>query len=191
MFEGGLKDDKFILIYNANCLVDIVVRTPVGKTSSGSIKNFVLQGDVLAPILCSKQIDTIGKEYLEGKKYLYSYQKVVEIPSLTMVDDVLCISECGFKTAMINAFLQSKTASKKLQFGGQKCKKIHIGKNYEEYKCQQLYVDSWSEVEAKNEKFDTLEIQDKYDGEELMEEIDEAKYLGDIISKEGRNIKKY
>ena len=54
-----------------------------------------------------------------------------------------------------------------------------------------MYVDSWSEVEAKKEKFDTLEIQDKYDGEELMEEIDEARYLGDVISKDGRNIKKY
>ena len=40
----------FNLTYNANCLVDIVVRTPVGKTSSGSLKNFVLQGDVLAPL---------------------------------------------------------------------------------------------------------------------------------------------
>ena len=102
-----------------------------------------------------------------------------------MVDDVLCISECGFKTAMVNAFIQSKTASKKLQFGGQKCKKIHIGKDREEYKCQQLYVDSWSEVE----RVDTLEIEDKYNGEELMEEIDEAKYLGDLISKDGRNIR--
>ena len=185
MFEGGLKDDKFNLIHNANSLVDIVVRTPVGKTNSGSINNFVLQGDVLAPILCSKQIDTIGKECLEDKKYLYLYKKTVEIPPLTMVDDVLCISECGFKTAMVNAFIQSKTASKKLQFGGQKCKKIHIGKDREEYKCQQLYVDSWSEVE----RVDTLEIEDKYNGEELMEEIDEAKYLGDLISKDGRNIR--
>ena len=57
------------------------------------------------------------------------------------------------------------------------------------YKCQQLYVESWSEVLNKNEEKGTIEINDKYTGEELMEEIEEAKYLGDVISNDGKNIK--
>jgi hypothetical protein len=30
MYSGGLKDDKFNLLYSANQLVNIAVRTPVG-----------------------------------------------------------------------------------------------------------------------------------------------------------------
>ena len=47
-----------------NGFVDIVVKTPVGRTSQASIQNCVIQGDVFAPLLCSKQIDEFGKECL-------------------------------------------------------------------------------------------------------------------------------
>ena len=189
MYEGGMKDNKLNLLHNANSLVNIVVRTPVGKTDSGDIKNVVIQGDVFGPMLCSKQVDMFGKECLEENKYTYSYKDEVEIPPLSMVDDVLCISECGFKTAMVNSYMQCQTASKKLQFGATKCKKMHIGKQCEEYKCQPLYVDSWKEVEKENVDTGILEIEDKFEGEEIMEEKSEEKYLGDLISKDGRNLK--
>ena len=53
---------------------------------------------------------------------------------------------------MVNSYLKGQTNAKKLQFGVSKCKKIHIGKSYEEYKCQLLFVDGWKEVEKKNEE---------------------------------------
>ena len=127
MYAGGLKDNKFNLIHNANSNVEIAVKTPVGKTGSGTIENVVLQGDVFGPMLCSKQVDLFGKECLEEEKYNYLYKGEVKIPPLSMVDDVICITECGYKSAMINSYMQSKTSSKKLQFGSTKCKKIHIG----------------------------------------------------------------
>ena len=91
---------------------------------------------------------------------------------------------------MVNSSLKGQTNDKKLQFGVSKCKKIHIGKSYEEYKCQPLFVDGWKEVEKKNEETGILEIEDVYIGEEVMEDKEEEKYLGDIISKDGRNLKK-
>ena len=51
----------------------IVIKTPVGKSGQEDIENVVIQGDVFGPILCSKQIDTFGKECLQEKKYLYFY----------------------------------------------------------------------------------------------------------------------
>ena len=83
MYSGGLKDDKLNLIHNANSLVKIAVKTPVGKTESRSISNVVLQGDVFGPMLSSKQVDTFGKECLEDNKYLYMYKWEVEIPPFT------------------------------------------------------------------------------------------------------------
>jgi hypothetical protein len=97
MYTGGLQDDKLNLLHEANSLVNIAVRTPVVKTSSGNINNVVIQGDVFGPMLCSKQVDLFGKECLEEQKYTYLYKGEVEIPPLSMVDDVVCISKCGFK----------------------------------------------------------------------------------------------
>ena len=106
-----------------------------------------------------------------------------------MVDDLLCVSECGYQTSMVHGYITSKTDSKKLQFGEQKCKKMHVGKYCEDFKCQSLMVDKWKEVEIKNEETGLEEIEDVHDGEVVMEEKKEEKYLGDIISTDGRNIR--
>ena len=116
MYAGGLQNDKFNLLYEANADVNIAVKTPVGKTEEGNIKNVVLQGDPFGPLLCSKQVDMLGQECLEEQKNIYLYKGEVEIPPLSMVDDLLCITECGYKTTMSNAYIQCKTNGKKLQF---------------------------------------------------------------------------
>ena len=163
--------------------MNIVVNTPVGKTKSEDIQNIVMQGDVFGSLLCSKQVDLFGKECLEEEKYTYLYKNEVKIPPLTMVDDVMCISECGFKSVMVNSYMESKTSSKKLQFSTSKCKKIHIGKTYEKYKCHSLFVDKW-ERSHKNDIIEEICV-----GKDKMIDTDEDKYLGDIVSKDGRNIK--
>ena len=80
------------------------------------------------------------------------YKGEVEIPPLGMVDDLLCISKCGYKTIMVNSFIKFKTGSKKLQFVVEKCKKIHVGKYCEKFKCQTLSVDCWKELEVIDEE---------------------------------------
>ena len=45
-------------------------------------------------MMCSKQVDLIGKECLGMHKYTYLYKGEVEIPPLTMVDDVLLVADC-------------------------------------------------------------------------------------------------
>ena len=189
LYSAGLNDDKFALLYNVNSKVDIAVKTPVGKTDRQSIHNVIAQGDVFGPMFCSKQVDTFGQECLDEGKYTYMYRGEVEIPPLSMVDDVLCVSECGFKTSMMHAFISLKTDSKKLQFGAGKCKRLHVGKVCEEYKCQTLKIDDWKEVEIVNEETGIDDIEDKCEGMEDMQKKDEEKYLGDIISADGRNIK--
>ena len=161
----------------------------MGETSRGIIRNVITQGDVFGPILCSNQVDTIGKECLEEGKYTYSYKGEVDIPPLGMVDDLLCISECGHRTAMMNSYINYKTNSKKFQFGVEKCKKLHVGHKVEEFKCQALSVDKWTEVEVQNDVTGEVEVSDDWVGEHTMEEKNEEKYLGDVISTDGRNIK--
>ena len=89
---------------------------------------------------------------------------------------------------MMNSYMNFQTNSKKLQFGSTKCKKIHVGKYCEDFKCQNLNVDNWEEIEVTNEETGEVEMEDHFIGEETMEEKNEEKYLGDIISYDGRNI---
>ena len=97
LYTSGVKDDKLALLYNINTHVKVAVKTPVGKTDRGSIYNVITQGDVFGPILCSNQVDTFGKECLEERKYVYTYKGEVDIPPLGMVDDLICVTECGHK----------------------------------------------------------------------------------------------
>ena len=79
-FSAGFTDDKLALLYNMNKSVNIAIRTPLGKTNRHAIKNVITQGDVFAPLLCSKQVDTFGQECLDMHKYTYKYRGEVEIP---------------------------------------------------------------------------------------------------------------
>ena len=188
-YESGIKDDSLTLLYNVNKSVNIAVRTPVGKTERKTIQNVVLQGDIFGSLLCSNQVDTIGKECIIENKYTYKYKGVLDIPPLGMVDDLLCISECGHKTSMLNSFINHKTNRKKLQFGVDKCKKLHIGKNREDYKCKDLFVDGWKLKTVTNVATGENAIKETYEGPENIETTDSEKYLGDIISSDGKNSK--
>ena len=70
-----------------------------------------------------------------------------------------------------------------------KCKKIHVGHKEEDYKCQKLSVDKWTEVEVANDVTGEVSLEDSCQGEQITEEKSEEKYLGDVISTDGRNLK--
>ena len=103
-----------------------------------------------------------------------------------MVDDIVTISECGHKTAAINAFIDTKASCKKLQFGVQKCKKLHIGKTKSNIKCQNLKIGEWNVKNVKNTELKEKYKEDVYSGETDIFESEEEKYLGDIISKNAK-----
>ena len=105
-----------------------------------------MQGDVLAPLISSLQVDTMGKECLEEDKHLYKYKDIVPIPALGLVDDLLTISTCGYKTNLINQFINCKTGTKKLQFGTTKCIKLHVGKSCNKLLCKDLSVVGWKPI---------------------------------------------
>ena len=78
-------------------------------------------------ILASVQVNTIGKEFMkEGLGYLY--KNSLPVGFLALVDDIIRVSEAGFKAQMLNAFMNVKTPEKTLQFGPKKCKSMLVGK---------------------------------------------------------------
>ena len=93
----------------------MAVKTPGGLTERQIVKNIVLQGDTFGSILASVQLDSIGK-VVEEAGIGYLYKGILPISFLGLVDDVIGVTEAGFKTQQLNTILNEKTSEKCLQY---------------------------------------------------------------------------
>ena len=67
------------------------------------------------------------------------------IPALSWVDDLITVTESGYKTAKINSFINAKLAINKLRLGAKKCFFLmHIGNKHNNLKNIKLCIDGWS-----------------------------------------------
>ena len=189
LYEAGVNDDQLAILYEANKTVDVAVKTPHGLTAREAIKKIIMQGDVFGPIQCSVTVDTYGKEALAEDKHQYIYKGCVKVPPLAMIDDLITVTECRYKSTMANSYLNSKTAVKKLQFGIEKCHKMHVASKKVDEICPDLFVEGWKIKEVEEINVDHVELEEEHVGECKMEEVTEEKYLGDIISVDGKNMK--
>ena len=164
------QNDKVSLLYESSKVNMVAVKTAVGLTDRINVPTVVQQGGTLGPILCSNSIDTIGKKCKNMSKHYYLYKKSVRIFPLAFVDDLGGISKCGSQSLSLNSFINTQIEHKKLRFhttdvkGSSKCHKLHIGRVTRD--CPAL----------------------KVHGTEMLE-VKDDKYLGDILSSDGKNTK--
>ena len=121
-----------------------------------------MQGTTPAPLKCSVQVDTLGKECLAEGQGLFKYKECTNIPALTFVDDTLAFTSCGTESVKLNAKIQSKFETKRLELGYDKCFQIHVGTKMKNC-CPILKVKS-SHVKMSNQET----------------------YLGDILTTDGK-----
>ena len=131
-------------------------------------------------------VDSFGKQCLKEDQHLYYYKDRVAIPLLTMVDDALAVTQCGYKTSMMNSYLNTKTSMKKLQYGVKKCYKMHVGKKCVKEICPDLQVDGWEMKTVTEVETGKSSHEDIYNGMHKMEAVSSEKYLGDILSSDGK-----
>ena len=187
LYEAGVQNHIFAVITEANRENLISVKTPNGRTEKDFIRNKIMQGDVLGPLVSSNMVDRhIGRMAIATGN-VYMYKDKVPIPPLAMIDDTLGISVCGVKTQKMNEFLNIRTSLMNLQFGCEKCEKMHVGKTKNTDICPPITIDSWEEKVAENEDGEKY-LYDEFVGKEHMKEVEEKKYLGDILTKDGKNI---
>ena len=62
-----------------------------------------------------------------------------------MQDDTLTVSTCGYKTKKMTMFLNTCKNTMGLQFGSNKCVRMHVGKTKNTDLCCIGEVDSWKE----------------------------------------------
>ena len=162
------RDDKLALLYEINKHNKVAVNTAVGQTERVDIHKVVTQGGTWGSLLCSNHIDTIGRRCSDTGEYMYKYKGHVEVMPLAMVDDLLGVAACGHESLALNTFINTQIELKKLKFhtpdknGKSKCNVIHVGNNTGI--CPQLKVHGTN-----------------------MKVITHDKYLGDVISGDGKN----
>ena len=110
-----------------------------------------MQGDVMAPLMSSNFVDVNIVRSAVKSGNIYMYKEKVLIPPLIMQDDTITISACGIRTQKITTMVNTCANIMGLQFGSEKCVKMHIGKKHNPEKCGKGRVDSWKEVVIKNE----------------------------------------
>ena len=186
IFDYGVKNDDLHLIYKANHKIYMAIKTPGGLTDRQTIKNCLLQGDTWSSILASVQVDSIGKS-VEDAGIGYFYKSKLPITMLGLVDDVVGVSEAGYKAQQLNVILNVKTSEKGLQYGIGKCKSMIIG-NQDNCIDSDLLVDSWEQHYVENKKTGGYEMVENYVGEVPVGKTCEYKYLGFIISSTGDNM---
>ena len=107
MFEAQVKDDMLAIMFEANKTTYFRIKTPNGMTDLEEIKNTIMQGDVLAPMLSINMVDkNIRLEAIKSHNV-----------------DTLGIAQCGFKGRKMSNFLNTSTNILGLQFGKLKCEK--------------------------------------------------------------------
>ena len=146
LFDAGVKNDKLALLHKVNQVNNVAVKTPNGLSERKEVKNIICQGEPWGPIECSLQIDNLGKETLDKGLDPYKYKNEVDIPALGYIDDIITVTESGYKTARMNSFINAKLAIKKLRLGAKKSFVMHIGNKHEDLeKYRIMYL--WLECE--------------------------------------------
>ena len=140
------------LMANSNQECQVAIRTPWrSHTDRVELTEIETQGTVPAPLKCSIQIHTLGKECVELGEGLFIYKECVNIPPLAMIDDILAVSECSVESVKLNAYIQSKIAHKNLQLGPDKCFKMHVGQKSD--CCPNLMIDNAEMLSSSKEKY--------------------------------------
>ena len=163
IYEAGVSGDSFVLMANSNQNCKVAVKTPWGTvTDRVSLKRIEMQGTNPAPLKCSVQVDTLGKDCLAEGEGLYKYKGCTNIPPLTFVDDTLAFTPCGTESVKLNAKIQSKFETKRLELGYEKCFQMHVG-NSTKNCCP------------------TLKVKDAD-----MKIASKETYLGDVLTSDGK-----
>ena len=68
-----------------------------------------------------------------GGQHGYRYKNIVQVGVLGQIDDLIGVTEAGFRAQELNSFINTKSAEKRLQFNESKCKTILVGKKIEHF----------------------------------------------------------
>ena len=87
LWESGVRGPEWMAIYLMNKSAEIVIQTPVGETQPIEVQEVVMQGTVMAAVMCARLIDT-ATENLENVGAGVQYGEV-RVTTQMFQDDIL------------------------------------------------------------------------------------------------------
>ena len=159
IWDAGIQNELFYLIYKLNKEAKIIVFTPYDPTEEFYVMDLVKQGTCNGPILCSLSTG----EYCKTKQTPNSgvFIGTVRISSLAFVDDLTDPNSKRSDILNAHEFVKHFEKAERLDFSVSKCKTLCVNPK---------------------EKSEQLEINDV-----PLEQVEYFKYLGDHIYTKGNN----
>ena len=161
MWDKGLKGKAWRILRKLNVDLSSIVKTRFGDTKEFNMEIGGKQGSKLTGCMFAKMVDLLAEEFLSTKEGFYISEDLI-IAFLLWVDDIVsCIEGTeNLKKALekINEF----AVKHKIKWSNEKCNVMKIGKHDDE------------DTEWKV-------------GEMTIQETSKYKYLGDIITNDGKN----
>ena len=146
------------------------------------IKEAVLQGDTMAPMLASVDMDDLAKdwEHVVGDA-AYKYRNSLPIPSLGLMDDLIMISTAGRQTTKANSLVNVVSSSKGLQFSESKCNSMLVKNPKLDCLHNKVKLDKWE-----HDRVNGM-LHEKYVGKVPIKESDSFKYMGTVVQNDAGN----
>ena len=160
LWDAGVENEFFYIIYLLNKNCNITVNTPFGPTERFTIEKLVKQGTVLGPVLCSASVGDYCKDEMNPDSGTFVGK--VEIRPLAFMDDLNDINTLPSRVINSNKNAVHFEKLRRLQFGTDKCEILKVGKKMVTLPKSELH------------------------GEEI-EEKKVVKYLGDYFNSKGDN----
>ena len=164
-WNKGLRGKAWRILRNLNKNLKARINTRYGQTRTIDMHVGGKQGSRLTGRMFAKMMDMLQEEIVPSKEGLVLGEDLT-IAFLLWVDDVVSFVEGEEEQENILKRINNFAIRHKLRWGAEKCKILKIGKH----------------EERKNPKEWKL-------GEQIITEADNYRYLGDIISKDGKNEK--
>ena len=163
MWEKGLRGKSWRILNNLNKNLRAVMKTKFGLTREIEMEIGGKQGSRLTGRMFGKLMDTLAEE-LEALGEGFKFDEIFIIAVLLWVDDVVsCVDGEENQIRMLEQ-INEFALKHRLKWGQSKCKVMRVGKHGGERKEWDL-------------------------GELKIQETESYKYLGDLITNDGKNTK--
>ena len=167
LINGGVANEEAIMIYNLNKEISMAVKNNDEVSKITKVVDVILQGDTMAPLLASLDLDTLVKDWIQvAGPALYKYRGSVPVPCLGMMDDLLFITKVGVDMTRANSFLNVTSAVKGVQFSESKCANMVVVNKKNDVLENVVKIDTWKEVR------ETDNIKDEFVGQSVVKNVD-------------------
>ena len=160
MWEGGLKGKVWRILKDFSSNLKAEIKTRHGKTNEIEMEVGGKQGSKLTCRMFSKLMDVLSEMIIQNKIGIKLAENII-IGALLWMDDVVAIVESERELHEILDIINNFAKDHKLKWGLNKCNVMPIGNH------------------TKKEEWNF--------GEEKITKCSSYKYLGDIITKDGKN----